>query len=147
MDSSRAGDAAGGGRQREETFDADELPADRTCPEVGFVRLREGGAQDCCVGPRLAQQRSDLGAFEGDRGSLGIVLVVGAGQSGGLDDVIEAARQRVDLVLQPRQLLADAGAQCAPLADREAGRDDQTVRTAPPRTSRPGKAPVCSPFS
>jgi hypothetical protein len=44
----------------------------------------------------LPDQRVDLGALEGDRGSLDVVLVVGVGVARGLHDTGEVAPQGVE---------------------------------------------------
>ena len=44
--------------------------------------------------PASFEQRGDLGALEGDRAALGVVLVVAGGVVRALDDLLEVAVQR-----------------------------------------------------
>jgi hypothetical protein len=44
--------------------------------------------------PRLPEQRGRVLPLEGQRGALGVVLVVGPGRSGGLGDGVELPLQR-----------------------------------------------------
>jgi len=88
---------------------------------------------------RLTYERLDLGSFEGDRGALGIVLVVGVGVARGRDDRVEVgaevrqARERLTaLRLQPfaRLLHVVDGNSMAPVSEtRLSGRVIEELRT------------------
>ena len=60
---------------------------------------------------RQLEQRPDLGAFIGDGGTLGVVLVIGGGELGSGDHVVESALEIGDLLHHPGSFVGERIAQ------------------------------------
>ena len=80
-------------------------PQDSQTPYVPSSTRSSAASTSARWRARLLDQRADLGALEGDRRALGVVLVVGVGVGGGLDDPGVVADQAGEPLLGAPALL------------------------------------------
>lgn len=110
---SPSGTVDAGRRRRScaQPFVANRRSAAIAAAGVGFVQLLRGTPQGREVGPGVGKKGGHLGALEGDRRSLWVVLVIayGVGRSG--HDVVEIALERSDSSRGPLLFVRDAVAQ------------------------------------
>jgi hypothetical protein len=118
---SRAPDAARRSGSGEQALVGDRLSADRTSARIGGVQALGGVTQLGELRLGSGDERGDLRAFERDRRSFGVVLVVAHRVGGGAHDVIVIPPKRSEPCGCPLPVLADATAELDALLGCQAG--------------------------
>ena len=96
--SAGAHDAGTHAGECQESLDADRSTTTGAGADLARVESIECSPEITQIIPRLPQQCPHLRSLVGDGRALGVVLVVGRCEFGGVDDRIEAALERSDLL-------------------------------------------------